>query len=224
MERGLLPPDRRPRGRGQRQERRALARLEDDQGLLLDRAMDSAAGDLQAPAPRVLVGVMEVAAGAAGEAVALAGVDAALFDLPLVLGRPGPAGGEEEAGGLRALPRDPLHLRIVPRGAHDGGVAILQDDAARDPAKPLEGGPVQPAPGGHRLVEDALHVLVAAVGQRHHERPGAAQAVERGIEQEAGEAEIDLRFLARLHLEPHRGARPGRLQAAEDALHRRGAP
>jgi hypothetical protein len=224
MELRLLPADRGPRRGRQRQECRALNGLEDDQGLLLDRTVAPAAGDLHTPAERVAVGVMDVAERAPRQAVALDVVDAALFDLPLVLGGPHPAGSDEEPVMFRAVPVDPLHFRIVQCGAHDSGLEIVQDHAARDRPKPLDGSPVQPTPGGHALVEDELHVLVTAVGQGHHERPGAAQAVELGIEEQPGGSEIDLSFRPRLHFEAHGGPHRWGFQAAQEALHRRVAP
>lgn len=62
------------------------------------------------------------------------------------------------------------------------------------------------------------------MGQGHHERPGAAQAVEFRIEQEASRAEVHLGFGAGLHLEPHGGPHGGRLQPTQEPLHRRVAP
>ena len=224
MELGLLPGHRGP-GRGrQREKRRALDGLEENDGLLLGGAVAPAPGRLHTPAERVRVGVMDVAERPARQAVALHVVDAPLFDLPLVLGRAGATGGDEEAVVLGQLPVDALHLGIVERGLDDGGLEVVEHHPARHAREPLEGRAVAAAPGGDGLVEDELDVLVAAVRQGHHERPGAAQAAVVGIEQQPRRAEVDLGLLAGRGLDPERRARGRRLHPPEEPLHRRVAP
>ncbi len=220
MELGLLPGHRRP-GRGrQGEERRALDGLEEDERLLLDRAVAPAPRGLHTPAERVLVRVVDVAERPARQAVAAHVVDAPLFHLPLVLRRLGPAGGDEEAVVLGQLPVDALHFGVVEHGPDDGGLQVVEHHPARDSLKPLERRAVTPAPGGDGLVEDELDVLVAAERQRQHEGPGPAEAVPVGIEHEAGRPEVHLGFLPRGRLHADRGPQGRRLQATEEALHR----
>jgi hypothetical protein len=59
-----------------------------------------------------------------------------------------------------------------------------------------------------------------AARERHHEDPGPADSPALGIEHRPGEAEVDLRFLARLDLEPKGGPGRRRGAAAEEAFHR----
>ena len=97
--------------------------------------------------------------------------------------------GQYAAGiGLGALAG--LYGGVLGAGAGDGALGVVDDHAQRHTGEPLEGAAVATQPGGHRLVPDELHILMAAVGQRHHEGPGApALAVgvgERGAGAEEG--------------------------------------
>ena len=121
---------------------------------------------------------------------------------------------------LGELPVAALHLGIVEGGVDDGGPQIIEHDAARNAAEELEGGAVQAQPCRDRLVEDEFGVLMAAARQDHHEHPGAAHPAQLGIEERAGVAEVDLRFLPRGDLHPNAGARGRRGLAPQEALHR----
>ena len=83
-----------------------------------------------------------------------------------------------------------------------------------------EGVLVEAQPGLDGLVEDELHVLVAAPGEGHHEDPGPAPSPGVGIEHQPGVAEVHLRFLAGLDLDAHRHFGRGRFQAAHEAPYR----
>ena len=183
--------------------------------------MDAAPRGLDAPPQEVAIAVVDVAEGAAGEGVALDIVDPTLFHLAFVLGRPRPTGRDEKAVVLGAVAVAALDLGIVQRGVDDGGAEIVEDDAARDPAEELEGGPMQAQPGRDGLVEHQLGVLMATAGEGHHEDPRAADPPALGVEELAGEAEVDLRLRAGLHLDPQRGRGRRRRGAAEEAFHRR---
>ena len=221
MELRLFPGDREPRRGRQGQQRGAFDGLEEDEGLLLDGAVDPAPGGLEAPAECVAVGGVDVAERPAGQAVAGDIVHAALLDLPFMFGRARPARRDQEAIMLRALSVHLLHLGIVPDRVHDGRLEIIDHEATRHPVEPLKGRPVTPAPGGDGLVEDELDVLVAAVGQRHHEGPGLAAAARVGIEEQSGGAEVDLGLVPRGGLDPHGRARRGGFQSTQKALHGR---
>jgi hypothetical protein len=182
--------------------------------------VDPRPGGLQAPAERVRVPVVDVAEGAAGQAVAADVVHAALFHLPLVLGGPGPAGGDEEAVVLRALPVRALDLGVIEHGVDDRGLQVVEHHPAGHPVEPLKRRAVAAAPRGDRLVEDELDILVPTEGQGHHERPRAPQAARIGIEELARRAEVHLRLVARGCLHADRGAGRLRLQPPEEALHR----
>jgi hypothetical protein len=114
-----------------------------------------------------------------------------------------------------------LDLGIVQRGVDNGGAEIVEDDTARDSAEELEGGPMQAQPRRHRLVEHQLGVLMATAGQRHDEDPGAPDAPPLRIQELAGEAEVDLRLRAGVHLEPERRLGQRRGGAPQKAFHRR---
>ncbi len=220
VELGPLPLGQLPGRQGQRPQGRALDLLEDLQRDLLDRAVDAAPGGLDAPAQQVAIAVVDVAEGAAGQGVALDVVDAALFHLAFVLGRARPTGRDEKAVVLGALAIAALDLGIVERGVDDRGAEIVEHDAARDAAEELEGGAMQAQPRRDRLVEDQLGVLMPTARQRHHEDPRAADPPALGIEELAGEAEVDLRLLAGLDFEPQGGRGRRRGRAAQEALHR----
>ena len=221
VELGLLPLGELPGRERQREQRRALEPIEDLEGDLLDGAVEAAAGDLDAPAQEMTIAVVDVAEGAAGQGVALDVVDAALLDLPFVLGRARPTGRDEKAVVLGALAIAALDLGIVQSGVHDRGAEIIEHDPTRHAAEELEGGAMQPQPGLDRLVEDELGVLMPAARQRHHEDPGAAHAAALEIEELAGVAEVHLRLLAGRDFEPQRGAAPSGRQPSQEALHRR---
>ncbi len=220
VEFGALPLDQLPGGQGQGPERRALELIENLQRAPLGRAVYAPAGGLHAPAQEMAIALADVAEGAAGKRVALDVVDPALLDLAFVLGRPRATGRDEEAVVLGAVAVGALHLGIVEGGVDDGRPQIIQDDAPGDAAEEFEGGPMQAQPGRDRLVEDQLGVLMAAARQRHHENPGAAGPPPLGIQELAGEAEVDLRLLSGLDLDPEGGRGRGRSDAAEEAFHR----
>ena len=221
VELGLLPLGQLPRGHGQRVQGRALDLVEDRQGNLLGRAVDTAAGGLHTPAEQMAIAVVEVAEGPTSQRVAFDVVDAALLDLAFVLGRPWPTGRDEKAVVLRELPVAALHLGVVERGVDDRGPEIVEHDAAGHAAEELERRPMQAQPGAEALVEDEFGVLVPAARQRHDERPGAPHPVMLGIPIQAAEPEVHLDFVPRVDFEAPRRARRRRRHAAQEALDRR---
>jgi hypothetical protein len=126
VELGPLPFSQLPGVERQRLERGALDLIEDLQRDALGRPVDPAAGDLDTPAPEMTIAVVDVAEGAPGERVALDVVDPALFDLPLVLGRPGPTGRDEEAVVFGELAIGALDLGIVEGGVDDRRPQIVR--------------------------------------------------------------------------------------------------
>ena len=86
MELGRFPLGGFPRRGRQGREGDALDLIEDLKGDPLGRAVHAVAGGLDTPAEQVAIAVMQVAEGAPSQGVAFDVVDAALFELPLVLG------------------------------------------------------------------------------------------------------------------------------------------
>ena len=128
------------------------------------------------------IGFVDVAEGAAGERVALDVVDAALFHLPLVLGRARATRRDQKAVVLGEVAVGALHLGIVERGVYDRGSKIVEHDAPRDAEEELERRMVHAQPRRDALVEHELGVLMPTERQRHHERPGAPQPAARRID------------------------------------------
>src|SRR3989449_12298 len=220
MKLGLLPLGQLPGRERQRAQRRPLDLVEDLERNPLGGPVEAAAGDLHAPAQEMAIAVVHVAEGAAGQGVALGVVNPALFHLAFVLGRPWRTGRGGEAVVLGALAIAALDLRIVEGGVHDGGAEIIEHDAAWNAPEELERRAMQAEPRGDRMIEHDLGVLVAAEGQRHHEDPGPADPPALGIEELAGEAEVDLSLVARPHFQAERGPARAWRQPTQEALHR----
>ncbi len=121
---------------------------------------------------------------------------------------------------LGTLPVGRLHLHVVPRRLGDPRLEVVDHHPPGDTPEMLEGVPVELQPGRHALIEDELHVLIAAPGQRHHEGPGAAQLARLGIDHAPRVAEVHLRLLARLALHPHRRLWARRRQVVQEAVDR----
>ena len=137
-----------------------------------------------------------------------------------MFGRPRPAGRDQEAVVLGTLTIGRLHLRVVPGRLPDAGLEIVDHHALGGAPKMLKGATVELQPRRHTLVEDELHILVAAPRQRHHEGPGAPQRARLRIDHPPRKAEIHLGLLARLPLHPHRRLRTGRRQVVQEAVDR----
>src|SRR5207249_328989 len=84
------------------------------------------------------VAVVDIAKLAPGQRVALDVVNAALLDLPFVLGCPRATRRNEEPIVFGELPVAPLHLGVVESSADNRGAEIVQHDAAGHAAEELE--------------------------------------------------------------------------------------
>lgn len=71
------------------------------------------------------------------------------------------------------------------------------------------------------LIEDTLHLLMPALRQDHHERPGLAARPGDGIVPAARLATIHLGFAAERTVHPYGGRRAMRLESVENAIERR---
>jgi len=202
------------RDRGQAPHQRALER-EQHQRLLARRAMHTPSRLLRHPHARLRVEVGHVAEAARGQEVALDVLHAG-FDDALLLRIVRRAGVDLEAIALGAFGVGALHERVVAAGLDDGALGVVDDQPLGHAVEPLEGAAVAAQPGRHRLIPDELDVLVAAVGQRHHEGPGAARLAVRVGEHRAG-AEVHLRGIGRRERQPHRRLR--RLRCAHALQH-----
>jgi len=111
-----------------------------------------------------------------------------------------------EAVALGALGIGALHGGVLGAGTGDGALGVVDDHAQRHAGEPLEGAAVATQPGGHRLVPDELHILMAAVGQRHHERPGAP-GLAVGVDERGAGAEVNLGGIAGLEVQAAGGLR-----------------
>ncbi len=181
------------------------------QRALLGRAVDTNTGDLLNPGEKPLVRLRDVPERAGGEEVAL-DVAHARLDLALVPRRPRPAGRDQEAVVLGEVPVAALEHGVVKDGLDDPGLQVVEHDLLRDAAEVLEGLPVAPKPGLDLLVEDEGGVLVPAVGQGHHEDPGAADLAGTGIDHLPAVPEVHLGFFPGLDLDTHVADRPCALQ------------
>src|SRR5579883_1392844 len=198
------------------EERRLFGGLKADERLDLGGAVQAGAGDVERPVTEILVGLVDVAEGAAGKGVAFDVVDAALH-LALVLRGGHAAGGDRESVVLGGLPVGALDLGIPEAGAGDGSLEIVDDHPAGDAHEELPGMGMAGNPGLDPLVEDELGVEMAAVGEDDHERPGAAQLTAGRIQEHPRISEVDLSLLARRHLDPDERLRSGRGYLAEEA-------
>ena len=118
---------------------------------------------------------------------------------------------------LGALAIGPLDDRVIGTRSDDGGLEIVDHHPPRDPAEGLEGVAMTAEPGGHRLVEDHLDVLVPTPRQDHHEHPRFAGDPVLRIDHPPRAPKIDLRFLARRRLDPDKPLGRGRLERADEA-------
>jgi len=105
-----------------------LLRFETVQRLLFGRAVDAMTGSGVDPLQHVLVGLRDGRWLAAAQKVPLDIVNAALFNLPLVPGRPGAAGSDEEIVVLGTFAIGLLRLRFVPAGTDDGCLQVVRHD------------------------------------------------------------------------------------------------
>ena len=218
MERGPLPERQVVGRRRQREELRPLHRGEAVKGRLLRGAVPSQPGGRLAPGAHVGVRPGQCRRRPAPEEVALDVVDPALLDLPFMLGRPRGAGGEEEAVVLGTFPVGRLDLRVVEAGPGDARLEVIQHDPLRHRPEERERLPMEGDPGRQRLVPGERHILMAAVGQRHHERPGLAALPGRVVEQVARVPEVHLRLAPGRPFHPHRRVRRGRRELMEEAV------
>jgi hypothetical protein len=109
-----------------------------------------------------------------------------------------------EAVALGALSIGALHQRVVDAGPGDGALGVVDDQARGHGAEPFEGAPMAAQPGGHRLIEHELDVLVARPAQRHHEEPGFETLAAEGMGDQRPSPKIDLGGFARFEVEPKR--------------------
>jgi hypothetical protein len=145
----------------------------------------------------------------------------AIFHFALVLGRAWAVGADQETVVLGLPPIRLAENRVVQVRLEDGRLQVVQDDALRDAAEPLEGVAVAGQPGADLLVEDELGVLMTAVAERHDEDPGATRPAADRVEQRPRAAEIHLRFFARSGVHPHHRVRSRWLERVHEAADRR---
>src|SRR6185503_821692 len=118
---------------------------------------------------------------------------------------------------LGALGVGALHQGIACARLGDRALGVVDDQAFRNGAEPLEGAAVTAQPGRHRLIPDEFDVLVTREAQRHHEAPRATYFLARGVVQHRPGAEVDLRRFARAKLQAYR--RLGRAACRERPEH-----
>ena len=186
--------------RGQPAQQRLLER-EQRQRPLARGAVQALPGLVHHPGARLGVQIGEVTEAARGQEVGLEVFDPR-FDDPFFLRVSRRACVNLERVPLGALGVGALDQRIVDAGLDDGALGVVDDDALDHAVEPLEGAAVAAQPGGHALIPDELHVLVAAVAQRHHEGPGTPGAAV-GMDEHGAGAEVDLGGLARRKAQPH---------------------
>ncbi len=89
------------------------------------------------------------------------------------------------------------------RRADDGGLQVIGHEHPRHPAEVMKGFGMQLQPRRHRLVKDDASKHLAAEAQHHHEDPGFAWDSSLGVIQQADVAEVHLRHLPRVRLDPN---------------------
>ena len=99
---------------------------------------------------------------------------------------------DPETVAFGALGIGALHLWIMGTCLGDRALGVVDDQALRHRAEPLEGAPMAAEPGAYALVPHELDVLMAREAQRHHEGPRAAQLSGGRIDELRTGAEIDL--------------------------------
>ena len=146
---------------------------------------------------------------------ALAHVRHLPLDVRLALGMPHHRRVDDEAAVPRVLVEHAAEDRVVAVGLRDRRPQIVEDDAARHPAEEVPG--ILQALDQIRqlLAVRHVHVLVAAVHQRHHQRVQQAPPLAEGHQTQP--AEVDLGHLTRRALGyAHRQAIAGAKAAVLD--------
>ncbi len=108
---------------------------------------------------RLIVEVSQIAKAAGGQEVALHVFYAGLDDALLLRVRRR-ACIDLEGGSLRRTPRTRAARADPCTGAGNGALGVVDDDADRNAPEPLEGAPMAPEPGWHRLIEHKLQILM----------------------------------------------------------------
>jgi hypothetical protein len=121
---------------------------------------------------------------------------------------------------LGALAIGALHDRVVQRGLDDRRLEVIDDDALRDTAEPVERVAMTAEPRPHFLVEDEFDVTVATERERHHERPRLAPRPAARVVHQAGIAEVHLGFGAGIGFDPDDRVRRPRLEATDESIDR----
>ncbi len=169
-----------------------LLRLgKEHQRLLAGRAVDAVSGRLQAPSPKLPVGVGQGPEVAQGDEGALDVLHAAL-DAPFLLGIPRRARRDQKPVAFGQLRIGALNLRVVNAGTRYGALEVVDDPLAGDAAEGLEGAAVTGKPGRHVLVRDDLGVDMTAEAQGHHEDPRLPHDAREGVQDIGPLAEVDL--------------------------------
>jgi hypothetical protein len=130
------------------------------------------------------------------------------------------AGGDQKARVIGTLPVGALYLGIIDTRLHDPRFEIIKHHPVGDPAEEGVRMAVQAKPRGQGLVEDKLHILIPAIGQHHHKRPGLAQGPVTGALHEPSIAKVHLGIAARLAFHPDRRRRVRGHQPSKKAVDR----
>ena len=178
-------------------------------------AMDPGVGDGQLPVQQEGILLLQAGEASCLEGIALDVVDA-LFDLPLVTGRAGSRGPEDEAVVLAEGADLGVELGIEPVGLLHGGLEVIQDQPSRCSAEVAKGvfDAAKEIVGG--LAIDGLAVGLARVRQHDAEDMGSA-ALAVGCDDWSAGAEVDLGLVPGLTFEAPEGKLLYRLQAADEA-------
>ena len=197
-----------------------LCLFEAGQRLFFGGAVDTLPCCRLAPHQHILVGLGDDGAPTSAQKVAFEVVYTALFYLAFVLWRARPTGGDQKAVVLGTLPVCLAHLGIIPTGANDGSLQIVNHQALRDTAKELKRQSVALQPGFDPLIEHKVHKLVTAPGQRHHESPGLADFARLRLDHITREPEINLGFFTGFALDPYRHLRRSGIDPTHETQHR----
>ena len=191
-------------GGGQGLELGPLGRLKALQRRRFRRPMEPRPRGGQTPLPHVLMGLGDQRRRPAAPEVAVDLVDAPRLDLALVRGRAQAAGGEQQAVMLRSRAVGALPRGIVEAGFHDPRVQVIEHHPVGHPTQAGERMAVERNPGGQGLLNDTRHVLLPALRQPPHKRPGLVQGPGHRIAHQPGIATVDLRVGPRRPFHPHR--------------------
>lgn len=146
------------------------------------------------------------------------------FHLPFMTRCVGAAGRDQKTIVLGQLPIAPLCLRFVKHRLDDRRLQVVDHQLFRHAPEMLERLFMAAEPGRDLLIEHERRVLVAAVGEGHHEDPCLPGFPRLRVDHLSRRTEVHLGLLARADLDPHKRGRRSPFDGNHIPAERRIAP